>query len=143
MDVSIHRIKKGDLKDVLEIENLSFNDPWTEEMFEDEIKDGNFYVVKDGQKIIGYGGFTFVLDEASLVNLAISLNYRRCGIGTKLLKHIIKMAKEKDGKSIFLEVRRSNIAAISFYHKNGFIEIGIRKGYYENEEDAIIMERNL
>lgn len=138
MDVSIHRLKKEDLKDILEIEKISFDDPWTASMFED----GNFYVVKEDGKLIGYGGFVFVLDEASLVNFAISPNYRRCGIGTKLLKHIIKMAK-KHSKRMVLEVKRKNIGALSFYRKNGFIEIGIRKGYYGNGQDAIIMEKKL
>lgn len=143
MDVSIRKLEMEDLKWVLEIENSSFKDPWTKGMFEEEIKNGDFYVVKEGEKIIGYGGFTKAMDEVSLVNLAISQDYRRKGIATKLLEHLIKMAKEKNIEKMFLEVRRKNIPAISFYHKNGFTERGIRRGYYEDREDAIIMGRKL
>lgn len=143
MDVSIRKLEIEDLKWVLEIENSSFKDPWTKGMFEEEIKNGDFYVIKEGEKNIGYGGFTKAMDEVSLVNLAISQDYRRKGIATKLLSHLIKMAKEKNVEKMFLEVRRKNIPAISFYHKNGFIERGIRRGYYEDREDAIIMGREL
>lgn len=143
MDVSICKLETEDLKWVLEIENSSFKDPWTKGMFEEEIKNGDFYVVKEGDKIIGYGGFTKAMNEASLVNLAISQDYRRKGIATKLLEHLIKIAKEKKVERMFLEVRRENIGAISFYCKNGFKETGIRKDYYGKGEDAIIMSRKL
>lgn len=143
MDVSIHRLAPQDLKWVLEIENLSFNDPWTKEMFEGEIKNNDFYVVKDGEKIIGYGGFSMVLSDAFLLNLAVSPPYRRKGIGGFLLGHLITRAKEKNSKTMSLEVRRSNISAREFYYKHGFREKGIRKDYYKKGEDAVIMERNL
>ncbi|MEW6006964.1 MAG: ribosomal protein S18-alanine N-acetyltransferase [bacterium] len=137
--VSIHKLTHNDLKKVLEIENLSFKDPWTKGMFEEEMKNGNFYVAKEGEKIIGYGGFSIVEDEVSLVNLAIHPLSRRRGIGSLLLLHLMEMAKVKKGKMMFLEVRRSNISAISFYHKHNFKETGVRKGYYEDREDAIVM----
>lgn len=143
MDVSIHRLEIKDLKGVLEIENLSFDDPWTKEMFKEEMKNGDFYVVKKGKKVIGYGGFSVVLEDVFLVNLAISPPYRRKHIGTHLLAYLIKMSKEKNGKRMLLEVKRSNTSARAFYHKNGFVEIGIRKDYYKKGEDAIIMERKL
>jgi len=139
MDVSIHSFKMEDINGVLEIESLSFNDPWTKRMFEEEIKNGNFYVVKEGERLIGYGGFVIVMDEGNLVNLAIHPLYRRRGIGTRLLRFLMDRAKGKGVKKIFLEVRRKNIPAISFYLKNGFLKIGERKGYYNNGEDAIIM----
>lgn len=137
--VSIRKIIIDDLKEVLEIENLSFNDPWTKKMFEEEIKNGDFYVVVENERILGYLGFTMVCNEASLVNFAIHPSYRRKGIGTKILRYLINIAKEKKGKKIFLEVRKSNISAISFYKKHKFREVGIRKGYYGTDEDAIIM----
>ncbi len=139
MDVFIHKLTTKDLKEVLDIENLSFKDPWTRKMFLKGLKNGDFYVAKEGERVIGYAGFTYALDEVSLVNLAIHPDYRRKGIGTRLLKHLMSMARTKNGKKIFLEVRKSNISAISFYHKHKFIEVGIRKNYYDGNEDAIIM----
>ncbi|MEW6102902.1 MAG: ribosomal protein S18-alanine N-acetyltransferase [bacterium] len=133
----------NDLKEVLEIENLSFEDPWTKGMFEEEMKNGSFYVAKENGKIIGYGGFSIAEDEVSLVNLAIHPLYRKKGIGSFLLGLIIKIAREEGGKKMFLEVRRKNLGAISFYKKQGFIETGIRKSYYDGGEDAIIMSCKL
>ncbi|HAW49338.1 TPA: ribosomal-protein-alanine N-acetyltransferase [bacterium] len=130
-------MKKEDMPYVLKIERQSFKDPWTEGMFEKEVG-SDFYVVKRGENIVGYGGFIAVFEEADLINIAVSPLFRRKKIGSYLLNFLIKKAKEKGVEEIKLEVRESNKIAQMFYKKHGFLEIGKRKGYYK-DEDAIVM----
>ena len=131
------------IPDILEVENTSFSHPWTEKMFLEEIS-GKFsvyrVVIKDG-KAIAYMGMWVLADEGHITNIAVSKNYRRQGVASLLLKDFIDLAKEKNLSFMTLEVRESNEAARALYSSFGFCEVGRRKKYYENTEDAILMTK--
>ncbi len=136
---------KEHLPDILEVEKESFSHPWTENMFLEELN-GKFSVyrvaIEDG-KAVGYMGMWVLADEGHITNVAVGKNYRGKGIGSALVEDFIRTGKEKDLAFLTLEVRVSNNDAIALYEKHGFKEVGRRKKYYENTEDAILMTKFL
>ena len=100
-----------------------------------------YIVAKLGNgEIVGFAGILINLDVVEIMNIVVRKSYRCQGIGKKLLKKIIEISKETNLESINLEVNCNNIPAIKLYEKSGFQKIGIRKKYYNNIDDAIIME---
>ncbi len=92
------------------------------------------------QYIIGFAGFWIMAEEAHIVNVAVRQSYRRRGMGELLLIALIDLAVELNTRLMTLEVRASNTAARRLYGKYGFVEQGLRRGYYlDNREDAVIM----
>lgn len=92
------------------------------------------------EEVIGYVGMKMVLDEADITNVAVLPSHRKKGIARKLLKQLLEEAKKQNLHRIYLEVRASNIAAVTLYEHAGFKEVGQRKNYYDNpREDAILM----
>jgi ribosomal-protein-alanine N-acetyltransferase len=90
--------------------------------------------------IIGFSGIWLMVDEAHITNIAVAQEYRRKGIGELLLIATIDLARELKSTTMTLEVRASNAIAQNLYGKYGFINMGVRHGYYlDNKEDAIIM----
>ena len=90
--------------------------------------------------IIGFAGFWIMADEAHLTNIAVREQYRRQGIGEVLLIFIIDLTAGLNARIFTLEVRASNTAAQNLYHKYGFTQTGLRRGYYiDNREDAVLM----
>ena len=135
----------GHIDGIVKLEKECFTIPWSREMFEEELKSklAVYYIAMDGEKLIGYAGMWRILDEGHITNIAVASNYRRTGVGQALLDKIIKEAEKLKISTLLLEVRASNNAARRFYEKNGFIEVGLRRGYYvDNNEDAILMTRN-
>ena len=145
MQVSIRKMEKSDIDEVYEIEKLAYGDHhWSKESFLNEI-DNNLtnYIVAinpETKKIVGYLGSWLIIDECHITNVAVNPNFRRLRIAQQLLKNLIDTCYEKMFKYITLEVRVSNISAINLYEKFGFKSIGVRKKYYQdNDEDALIM----
>jgi ribosomal-protein-alanine N-acetyltransferase len=144
------KMRKEDIPRVIEIEKMSFNSPWPEFHFYEEIANpySHPYVVEgrfmDGRtKIVGYIFLWVFGDEIEIANIAVHPNYRRMRIGSSMLSVIEDIFGEK-AKKVFLEVRASNIPAINLYKKMGFKVVGIRKRYYtDNDEDAIIMMKEI
>ena len=92
------------------------------------------------QLIFGFAGFWFMADEAHITSIAVREKHRRRGIGELLLIPLIELAAELKAAMVTLEVRASNYAAQQLYSKYGFVQVGIRRGYYtDNGEDAILM----
>jgi len=92
------------------------------------------------QVILGFAGVWFLADEAHLANFAVREECRRRGIGELLLLSIMKLAMEHNAEFVTLEVRASNRGARALYEKCGFVEVGVRSGYYmDNGEDAVLM----
>ncbi|WP_132748258.1 ribosomal protein S18-alanine N-acetyltransferase [Scopulibacillus darangshiensis] len=141
--ISIRPMTFEDIDQVMHVELSSFENPWTREAFENEVKNNRFatyLIAEEGDKIIGYCGVWVIIDEAHITNIAILPDYRGNKIGEKLLKKAKLFAAMKRAKSISLEVRVSNHIAQNLYRKLGFREGGIRKRYYtDNHEDAIVM----
>lgn len=94
-------------------------------------------------EILGFAGILINVDVVEVMNIVVRKNCRRKGIGKKLLEEIIKLSKETNLDSLILEVNCKNEPAINLYKKNGFKRIGIRKKYYNNIDDAIIMKFDL
>ena len=90
--------------------------------------------------VLGFAGFWIMAEEAHITNIAVREQYRYQGIGELLLISMIDLASELSAHSMTLEVRASNTAAQSLYHKYGFTQTGLRRGYYpDNREDGVLM----
>lgn len=145
----IRKMALEDIPAVVEIENQCFSLPWSAKSFEDSLsrEDTIFLVCEvsdentSASHIAGYMGLYLSFDEASVTNVAVSSAVRKKGYGEALVETAKKHAKEAGTECIFLEVRQSNVPALSLYKKLGFEELGIRKKFYEHPvEDAIIMK---
>ncbi|MBQ3558582.1 MAG: ribosomal protein S18-alanine N-acetyltransferase [Agathobacter sp.] len=139
----IRKMTLEDVDAVVQIEQECFSLPWSEKSFVDSIsrEDTIFLVCEEASVITGYMGLYISFDEASVTNVAVSPNFRKRGYGEQLVATAKEVAKDAGAESIFLEVRVSNVPAISLYKKLGFEELGIRKKFYEHPvEDAIIMK---
>ena len=133
----------SDLLRVLEIEQASFPLPWKRESFLSELHNshGCFWVAEKAGNIIGYLCCWFIADEGEILNVAIAPEYRRCGFGKILLRESISVARQKGVRTLYLEVRVSNTPAITLYKSFDFHEIGTRREYYADGEDALLMMR--
>jgi ribosomal-protein-alanine N-acetyltransferase len=133
----------ADIDSVMDIEISSFRVPWSRQAFEQELlcnRFAHYLVARHHGTAIAYGGMWFILDEAHITNIAVHSQYRRKGIGKLLLGQMICYARQRGIQSLTLEVRAGNREAIGLYSKLGFIQAGVRKGYYsDNGEDALIM----
>lgn len=128
---------------VLEIEQVSFPTPWSQQAFTYEIVSNNFaqYLVAVQQnKVIGYAGMWIVMDEAHITNVAVHPRYRGSKVGQVLMLELMRQAINLGAVRMTLEVRPSNAAARQLYKRLGFQDKGLRKKYYtDTNEDAIIM----
>ena len=145
MELKITRATINDAEDISEIENKSFSVPWSLKSIKESLDSPTISTIKavDGtDKLVGYASLMQVADQAELLNIAVSTEHRREGIGKILLDSVIKTAESDCATEIFLEVRESNIAARTLYTKSGFEEIAVRKNYYTHPtENAIIMRK--
>lgn len=143
--MQIEYMDKTHLPEVMEIDRACFPEPWSEKSFVDEMENDNtaYFVAKE-DRILGYAGIWCVFENADITNIAVSPDFRRQGVGEKLLLALVTEAKIRGADNIRLEVRANNTAAIMLYEKCGFSKIGVRKKYYsDNGEDALIMERKI
>lgn len=147
MDYSFDRMNPADLDSVLEIEKNSFTQPWTRQMFENEMRGNPFsepVVLRAGGKIAGYCCLWFMFEECHVLDFAVSPSRRREGWGEKMLDWIIQKSRDKGARKILLEVREGNQPARTLYQHAGFEEIAVRKDYYsEPRENALILQRAL
>jgi ribosomal-protein-alanine N-acetyltransferase len=141
---AFHPMKEEDLPEVLEIENRSFATPWSLRSFQNELEKtvSTCLVFKNRDRLLGYLVVWRVEDELHIANVAVHPDFRRRGVGRKLIQHAIDLAA--GCRWIGLEVRASNTPALKLYKKFGFLEVGLRRNYYEREgEDAIVMVKSL
>lgn len=129
------------LAQMAQIEREAFDQPWSVNMFIPEVEDKNahYIVGTRGDEVICYGGFHKVLDEAHITNIAVKDTNRGKGIGRLLLGQLIDDARRNDINYMTLEVKDGNMAAIKLYQSYGFKVAGVRKKYYNNQYDALIM----
>jgi [ribosomal protein S18]-alanine N-acetyltransferase len=132
-----------DLDSIYTIEEASFSSPWSRAALAAEITErswSRFIVATLHGQLVGYMIYWVVASEIHLLNLAVDPMWRRCGIGTALLSHLIDQAKEKKQTEIFLEVRVSNHSARRLYRRFDFEPLSVRRGYYaDTGEDALVM----
>lgn len=141
MKTEIHKLNESFLNEIDLIEQDSFKEPWSKEAYKKEISNplANYRVITIDDKVVAYGGFWKILDEADINNIAVKKEFRQMGYGKMLMNALIEDAKSQNIKAMTLEVRVTNESAIALYKKLGFKEAGIRKNYYSDKEDALIM----
>lgn len=144
VELKFRELDKECIERVLEIERLSFPNPWNLGMFEREIalSISSFFVALLDDEVVGYGGYWRVEDEAHITNIAIDPKFRNRGFGKRILKYLLEDMKRLDISKVLLEVRESNVSARKLYEKYDFKVTGIRPRYYVNES-AMLMERNV
>ena len=131
---------------ILAIEQASFTNPWTRDMYVAELKNEGvsfFYLARDkGRQIVGFCSFWRVLDELHINNLAVVPEFRRQGVATALLRRVMDEAARFGIRRTMLEVRQSNTPARQLYGRFGFVVAGTRSKYYTNPiEDALVLWR--
>jgi ribosomal-protein-alanine N-acetyltransferase len=130
---------------ILAIEEASFTNPWTREMYLAELQNEgiSFFYLARGPELqtIGFCSVWRVLDELHINNLAVLPAYRRAGIGSALLTHVLDEGTRMGARRATLEVRRSNEAARQLYERFGFSVVGVRQGYYSNPVEAALVLR--
>ncbi len=141
-NVKISKMTIEDFSNIKEILISDFDDFWNTKILEEELKDENSYylVAKINNEIVGFAGMKIILNEADIMNIVIRKNFRNLGIGSTLLKNLILNAKQKEITKLTLEVNENNLPAIHLYEKLNFKKISIRKNYYNNIDNAIIMQ---
>jgi len=145
--LNIRPMRESDLHEIIEIERACYQHPWSESIFSDCMHAGYSCWVCGRDGIIeGYGVISVAAGESHLLNLCVRNESRCQGIGRKLLKHLISIARRHDAEVVFLEVRPSNTSARRLYASEGFNELGTRRDYYprgNGREDALILARAL
>lgn len=141
--MTVRRATIEDAKEIFAIEMECFSVPWSLDSIETELLNEDkklYYVVEDVDGVVGYAGAWLVYDEGQITNIAIRPSARRQGFGAKLTSALIEECFKRGMHEIFLEVRISNLSALSLYRQLGFTVKGMRKNYYsEPKEDAYIM----
>ena len=139
----IRRMKQEDLDEVTALEKATFTIPWSRESFRQELERNvaaRYLVAESEGKIIGYAGAWIILDESHITNIAVAESYRGQGVGRKLTQALLQLLSNLGASYATLEVRVSNERAQNLYRSLGFISVGKRKRYYEdNQEDAFLM----
>lgn len=160
-DLDIVPMVAADIDAVVEIENRSSPTPWAAQLFLEDLERDWAHIdlvrmirrspddragrgdgLGDGQ-VVGFASYWLVHDELHLLNLAAHPEHRRRGIGTRLMRHLIAVARGRGCRYITLEVRRGNHAAQALYQGHGFEAMGMRARYYSDGEDAIVMTLTL
>ena len=144
-EITVGLMTTADVDAVHEIEKLCFAIPWSRDSFLQEVTKNacaRYMVVREDGVPIAYAGMWLVLGEAHITNIAVHPDRRGRGYGELVTRSLIQLAADTGMTWMTLEVRRSNVVAQSLYKKLGFIEIGLRRRYYaDNNEDAIIMAK--
>ena len=142
MRVTYRRMTLEDVPQVHEIELKTFHTPWTYQSFVDEMpttKCARYIVAEEDGKVLGYAGAWLIFDEGHITNIAVTEEARGRGIGKGVTRELMQYAANMGVQYMTLEVRRSNTVAQNLYKSLGFIELGVRKRYYEdNGEDAYL-----
>ncbi len=139
--VNIRKMAETDLDQVLKIETATFPNPWRRSFFLADIhRQNSLCIVAENETGVVAYLIAWGKEEVHIANIAVSAHWRNQGIGTRLMNQALEFARHQDAENIYLEVRASNTGAQRFYRRLGFVPTYIRRGYYENGEDAVVME---
>ena len=141
-DYEISLMTAADVDGMHAIEEATFATPWSRKSIEAELTNGcaRYLVARAEGEVVGYAGMWLVIDEAHITNVAVRADMRGQGLGRQLMGRLIQLAADSGMIWMTLEVRRSNKVAQNLYRSFGFIDVGYRKRYYEdNQEDALLM----
>ena len=142
--ITIVSMEEAHVSAVAELERLCFSDPWSENSVASELNNplSLWLVALDGETVVGYVGSQSVMGESDMMNVAISPEYRRKGVATRLIEALVEALEKNGNHRLSLEVRASNTPAIALYEGMGFLEVGRRRNYYRNpREDALILRK--
>lgn len=140
--MELRRIEQRDLNSILVLEKILYKDPWNEKNFDSELSHNDYaymYVLLENDIVLGYAGFWLSYEYATITKVSINPALQNKGLGYYLFCKIMEIAKELGATSYSLEVRESNFIAQRVYEKYGYQKVGLRKGYYSDGENAIVM----
>ena len=144
-EIIIQKATIADASSIEKLETMCFNHPWTKKDIEESFQNSTvFFVAKTNGEVIGYLGMQITLDGGFITNVAVNTNFRRLGVGSKLINALCAFCKSENISSISLEVRESNTPAINLYKKEGFEKVGTRKNFYRDpKENANILTKQV
>ena len=144
---TLRPMRDDDLDAVMAIERRAYPFPWTHGIFRDCLRAAYpAWVLHSAGTIVGYGVISIAAEEAHVLNVCIDPHWQGRGLGRRLLRALVKLARGHGAQRMYLEVRPSNPGAMTLYHDEGFNEIGRRPRYYpaaHGREDAIVMAKEL
>lgn len=143
MKLVIQSMEQEHLREVERIESLCFPVRWPENSFQKEIQDNRrialYLVALLNGRVIGYAGAWSVLDEAHITTVAVDPDFQNRSVATALVLDLLGRVVEAGVRWATLEVREGNEAAFRLYQRFGFTKVGVRKGYYDDGSDALVM----
>ena len=146
MEIKIRLAEEKDISLIAEIEKECFTTPESEESVRDVIENPVYeaFVAEADGEVVGHTITMTACGDTDILSVAVRPSFRRFGIGKKLMENILQNAEKNGVSGIFLEVRKSNMPAISLYEKSGFEKIGERKNFYDlPREDAVLMKKSI
>ena len=137
-------MRRAHIRKIMPIEQQVYPRPWTAQVFVEELEQvrsgkRHYLVGTISDELVGYGGLLYVENDAHVTNLAVHPMWRSRGIATELMLDLAWEANRRGCEAMTLEVRHTNVAAQLLYRRFGFVPAGVRKKYYENRDDAIVM----
>lgn len=137
----INEMSISHLEEIKDILSTEFDDFWTYSVFKSELENPNsqYFVAIRNDEIVGFAGIWKAIDDMHITNIVTKISKRHLGIASMLLEKLIEVSKAEKVNSLTLEVNESNTYAIKLYEKYNFKKIGLRKNYYAQNENAIIM----
>lgn len=137
--ITVRDLSEADVAAAAAMEAAERDHPWTIRVFRDEMAAENrIYLAAVDQALAGFGGLMLVGDEAHVTNLLVRPDRRRQGVGTMLMLALLERAIDAGARHLTLEVRAANQGARELYDRFGLSPVGVRKGYY-GDEDALIL----
>lgn len=140
-------MRDADLAEVLAIESAVYTHPWTRGNFADSLQAGYLCRTwRSGTELVGYFILLVAAGEGHLLNLSVAAARQRQGHGSALLTEVMRLARGRAARQLFLEVRPTNAGAKALYNRFGFLQVGMRTGYYPahgGREDALVLTRAL
>ena len=137
--ITIRPFLLSDIPAAAELEGLNQAQPWSEDVFNDElVAENRSYLVAEDDRLVGFAGAMVIDEEAHITNLLVAPDHRQQGIGSQLVKGLIEVSIGMGAKHLTLEVRSENSSARRLYSRFGLVPVGARPGYY-GDEDAMVM----
>jgi ribosomal-protein-alanine N-acetyltransferase len=145
--VKFRAMMPTDVAAVGSVERASYAFPWSEGIFRDCLRVGYLCRVAEMEgEIVAYGVVAMGAGEAHILNLCVRADMRGRSVGRRMLRLLLERARQAGMAEVFLEVRPTNLLAIALYQSVGFVQVGLRKGYYQAEqgrEDALVLKLDL
>lgn len=148
MEIHISKMTLEDLNIIKDCLLEEFDDFWSYNVLKQELENNQnlnsqYFVAKLKEEVVGFVGILTIIDEVNIMNIVVRKNSRNLGIGSLLIENVIDFSKQQKASLITLEVNENNLPAINLYKKYNFKQVGLRKKYYNNTNNAIIMSLEL